>query len=183
MKFCKSAVIFNHLNHELPQTHKQPLKEKATIPKSTPFLPAPRPDAERLVEALNQGDIHSFAPRLATSVMTVSEDTKQMIHGKTQTLNFFNARLDSLSSDDPGNLVAVSGVMDQGPATGDHDRYPCAILYDGFHKCCVFQIGIGDNQLVERILLSAKEATLRCAWPSEPPVFRHMAIMPSLAAP
>jgi len=113
-----------------------------------------------------------------------SEDTNQVIRGRTQTLNYFAARLDAMNQGDLDDHLAVEGSLRalRMPEPDDDDNDPCAILYDGFQKICVLQLGIGSGRMVDRIMLSARESTLRRAWPIEPPAFRENAIIPQLAA-
>jgi hypothetical protein len=42
------------------------------------------------------------------------------------------------------------------------------------------RLSVDAERMIDRIMLSAREATLRRAWPIEPPAFRDSAIMPSL---
>jgi len=110
-----------------------------------------------------------------------SEDTNQVIRGRTQTLNYFAARLDAMNQGDLDDHLAVEGSLRALHMPDDDDSAPCAILYDGFQKICVLQLGIGSGRMVDRIMLSARESTLRRAWPIEPPAFRENAIMPQLS--
>jgi hypothetical protein len=110
----------------------------------------------------------------------VSEDGARAIHGAGRVLGHFTARLDELQQGDTDDYLAVAGMLhhveDDDIASGD----PCALFYDGFRKSCVFQLGLGDSEYVERIVLSVRDITLRRAWPIEPPAFRDSAILPSL---
>lgn len=156
--------------------------EKADIIIPVPHIPASTPDTARFVEALNEGDLDAFAPRLAPGVSMTSEDSGQTIRGRLPTLNFFTTRLDTGTADAAGEQLAVTGSLRM-PGTGDDvTETPCAILYDGFQKLCVMRLSVDAERLIDRIMLSAREATLRQAWPIEPPTFRQSAILPALDA-
>lgn len=156
-------------------------KEKFAIVFPVPNTPASIPDTERFVDALNAGVLDSFAPRLAPDVAMMSEGNDQLLHGRLHTLNFFATRLDTGAQHATGDQLAVIGSLHL-PDGGDNET-SCAILYDGFHKACVMQLAVGHTRLIECIMLSARETTLRHAWPVEPPVFRQSAVMPDLGAP
>ncbi len=109
------------------------------------------------------------------------EDRRRVIHGPGQIVNHFTARLEDLRLGDTGDYLAVVGQLQDEEAPDDESGHPCAIFYDGFHKSCVFQLGRSSRELVDRIVLSDIDSTLRRAWPLEPPAFRDAAILPSLA--
>jgi hypothetical protein len=111
-----------------------------------------------------------------------SEDSGQTIQGRLPTLNFFVTRLDTGTENAAGNHLAVTGSLRLPGTGGDESGTPCAILYDGFHKLCVMRLSVDAERLIDRIMLSAREATLRRAWPVEPPAFRQSAILPALDA-
>jgi hypothetical protein len=127
------------------------------------------------------GAIDIFAPRLSADVAMLMEDRRRMIHGPSQIVSHFTARLEDLRQGDTGDYLAVVGLLQGEDARDDEPRHPCAIFYDGFHKSCVFQLGRSSRDFVDRIVLSARDSTLRRAWPLEPPAFRDAAILPSLA--
>lgn len=156
-------------------------KEKAAIVFPVPNTPASIPDTERFVDALNAGALDSFAPRLAPDIELMSEGNDRLLHGRLHALNFFATRLDTGAQHATGDQLAVIGAIH--PPHGDDNETSCAILYDGFHKACVMQLSVGNERLIERIMLSARETTLRRAWPVEPPVFRQSAVMPDLGGP
>jgi hypothetical protein len=111
----------------------------------------------------------------------VMEDGRRAIQGSGQIVNHFTARLEDLRQGDTGDYLAVVGLFQGADAGTDGPGHPCAIFYDGFHKSCVFQLGRSSRDFVDRIVLSARDSTLRRAWPLEPPAFRDAAIVPSLA--
>lgn len=113
----------------------------------------------------------------------MSEGNNRVLQGRLHTLNFFATRFDTGAEHTTNDRLAVMGSFQQCGIGEDDDETPCAILYDGFHKVCVLQLSVGEERTIERIMLSAREATLRRAWPVEPPVFRPTAIMPSLGTP
>lgn len=156
------------------------MQEKAVILLSSPYIPASAPDTALFIQTLNTGSVDALAPRLSADVAMLSEDGARTIRGSGLVLGHFTARLDDLQQGDTVDYLAVAGMLheteDGDAANGD----PCAIFYDGFRKSCVFQLGLGDGDYVERIVLSAQDSTLRRAWPIEPPVFRDGAILPSL---
>jgi hypothetical protein len=129
-----------------------------------------------LIDALNDGSIDAFAPRLSPAVTVISEDTRNVIASRARAVRYFNARLAGLNRCDPDSYLAVAGRFD----AGDDVSQPCAILYDGFHKACVLRLGVNRQRLVERILLSAVAGTLRRARPLEPPAFPQTPVMPAL---
>lgn len=155
-------------------------QEKAVIFLPGPYSPASAPDTALFIDALNAGDIEAFAPRLSPDVAMISEDGHQVIRGQAQILNHFTARLDALSDSVTNDHLAVAGLLRVAAEPDEPDGDPCAIFYDGFCKSCVLQLGIGDGHFVDRIVLSARDSTLRRAWPLEPPAFRETAILPSL---
>jgi hypothetical protein len=109
----------------------------------------------------------------------LTEEGRRAIHGQGQVVSHFTARLDDLRQGDTWDYLTVAGLFDEDADDAAGER--CAIFYDGFYKACVFQLGVGDNgALVDRIVLSTREATLRRAWPIEPPAFRNGAILPAL---
>lgn len=109
-----------------------------------------------------------------------SEGSDRTIQGRLSTLNFFATALDGRTKQAAGEQLAVTGKLRARESEGRSDDYPCAILYDGFHKLCIMRLSVDAERLIDRIMLSAREATLRRAWPLEPPVFRQSAIMPTL---
>jgi hypothetical protein len=127
------------------------------------------------------GAIDIFAPRLSADVAMLMEDGRRAIRGSGQIVNHFTARLEDLRLGDTGDYLAVVGQFQDEEAQADEPGHPCAIFYDGFHKSCVFQLGRSSRDFVDRIVLSARDSTLRRAWPLEPPAFRDAAILPSLA--
>ena len=110
----------------------------------------------------------------------LTEDGRHVIHGPEQIVSHLTARLEDLRLGDTGDYLAVAGQLHDRDALDDTAGHPCAIFYDGFQKSCVFQLGRSGRDFVDRIVLSARESTLRCAWPLEPPAFRDTAIVPSL---
>lgn len=113
----------------------------------------------------------------------MSEDGEQVIAGQGQILHHFATRLEDLQGSESGDYLAVAGVFRHPAAPDVTEGGPCAIFYDGFCKSCVLQLGMGHGRLVDRIVLSSRDSTLRRAWPVEPPAFRSTAILPSLADP
>jgi hypothetical protein len=111
-----------------------------------------------------------------------SEDSGRTIQGRLPTLNFFVTRLDSMTASATGEQLAVTGSLRPPGQDDDATGTPCAILYDGFHKLCIMRLSVDAERLIDRIMLSAREATLRRAWPVEPPAFRQSAIIPALDA-
>jgi hypothetical protein len=105
-----------------------------------------------------------------------SEDTKRVIEGRAQALGYLTSEIHGLNGCDAVTHLAVPGLL----IAGDDASQPCAILYDRFHKSCVLRLGMNDRRLVERVLLSAVESTLRRARPLEPPAFRQAPILPAL---
>jgi hypothetical protein len=129
-----------------------------------------------LIDALNDGSIDGFAPRLSPDVTVISEDTRNVIASRAEAVSYFNARLDGLNRCDPDSYLAVAGTYD----AGDGVTQPCAILYDRFRKSCVLRLGVNRQRLVEQILLSAVARTLDRARPVEPPAFPQTPIMSAL---
>ncbi len=153
------------------------MQEKAAIRISSDYAIASIPDTTRFIDALNDGSIDAFAPRLSPDVTVISEDTRNVIASRADAVSYFNARLDGLNRSDPDSYLAVTGLYD----AGDGVRHPCAILYDRFRKSCVLRLGVNRERLVEQILLSAVAGTLDRARPVEPPAFPLTPILPTLA--
>jgi hypothetical protein len=177
LKFSPKTRIFN-IRPVFPPHRTQ---EKAVILLSSPYIPASAPDTALFVDALNAGTIELFAPRLAADAAMLTEDGRRAIRGTGRILSHFTARLDDLRQGDAGDYLVVPGLLLDEALLDDDASHPCAIFYDGFHKSCVFQLGHSGRDFVDRIVLSARESTLRHAWPLEPPAFRDTAIRPSLA--
>jgi len=112
----------------------------------------------------------------------ISEGSGRTIQGRLPALKFFATTLDAGTAQTAGAQLAVTGMLRLPETDGGADENPCAILYDGFHKLCVMQLSVDAERLIDRIMLSARDATLRRAWPVEPPVFRQAAIIPALDA-
>lgn len=162
------------------RNHRTQTQEKAVILLSSPYIPASAPDTALFVDALNTGAIDTFAPRLSADAAMLMEDGRRAIRGPGLIVSHLTARIEDLRQGDTGDYLAVAGLLQDADAADGDPGDPCALFYDGFHKSCVFLLGRSGRDFVDRIVLSARESTLRRAWPIQPPAFRETAIVPTL---